>query len=54
MSARYKQKSSQLQNDIKQRLGKTVPWRHDFIVHHLGLDGLREDEKGLREDERED
>jgi hypothetical protein len=36
----YKQKSSQLQGEIKRRLGQTIPWRHDFIIHHLGLNGL--------------
>ena len=36
----YKQKSSQLQEAIQHRLGKTVPWRHDFIIHHLGLTEL--------------
>ena len=36
----HKQQSSQLRNEIKRRLGKTVPWRHDFIIHHLGLVGL--------------
>ena len=38
----YKLKSIQLQGDIKRRLGQTVPWRHDFIIHHLGLTGLIE------------
>ena len=40
MSVLYAQKSSQLQGEIKRRLGQTVPWRHDFIIHHLGLNGL--------------
>ena len=40
MRVLYAQKSSQLQSQIKHRLGNAVPWRHDFIVHHLGLVGL--------------
>lgn len=36
----YKQKSLQLQSEIKSNLGDTEPWRHDFIIHHLGLVGL--------------
>ena len=36
----YEKKSTELQLEIKRRLGKTVPWRHDFIIHHLGLNGL--------------
>ena len=40
MSALYQKKSSELQSEIKRRLGQTVPWRHDFIIHHLGLTGL--------------
>ena len=38
----FKQKSHQLQSEIKRRLGQTVPWRHDFIIHHLGLLGLND------------
>ena len=37
---KHGQKSIQLQNEIGCRRGETVPWRHDFIIHHLGLDGL--------------
>ena len=36
----HKLKSTQLQSEIKRRLGEKVPWRHDFIIHHLGLVGL--------------
>ena len=36
----YKEKSIELQDEVKRRLGQTVPWRHDVIVHHLGLNGL--------------
>ena len=36
----YDDKSQQLRNEIKRRLGKKVPWRHDVIIHHVGLEGL--------------
>ena len=37
---KYKLKSTQLQSEITRRRGQTIPWRHDFIIHHLGLAGL--------------
>lgn len=36
----YKQKSQILKDEVAERLGKKSPWRHDVIIHHLGLDGL--------------
>jgi len=38
--ATYMEKSMELQNEVKRRLGEGVAWRHDIIVHHLGLNGL--------------
>ena len=29
-----------MRTEIKRKLGKAEPWRHDVIIHHLGLDGL--------------
>jgi hypothetical protein len=36
----HKERSVRLAEEVKRRLGKKDPWRHDVIVHHLGLEGL--------------
>lgn len=37
---KYKEMSQVLKDEVNRRRGKAVPWRHDIITHHLGLERL--------------